>query len=234
MLYKDLRNHGSSPHAEPMTYEAMAADVLHFCENHSLSNISLLGHSMGGKVAMSLALSATLPSDLLTHLIIADIAPSRGALSPEFQSYVRAMREIEEKAVSSRKEAQEILTSYESDPVIRAFLLTNLDTKTHPLKFRIPLDIVGSSIPNIGSFPYQPGERTWNGKTLFIKGTKSKFINNRNLPVAKQFFPNMSLRTLDADHWVHAERPNEFRQFVEDFIQDSDKFDIYSTSTDGN
>ncbi|KAI0359938.1 alpha/beta-hydrolase [Trametes cingulata] len=218
----DLRNHGTSPHAEPHTYEAMAADVLHFCQEHSLSNISLLGHSMGGKVAMTVALDPKLPSDLLSHLIVADIAPSRGALSDEFQGYIRGMKKIEESHVKTRQEADRILREFEQDPMTRAFLLMNLEHPTahhpHPLRFRVPVDLLGNSIPEIGGFPYSPGERTWDGPTLFIKGEKSKYINRHNLDAAKAFFPNMVLETLDAGHWVHSERPNEFKALVTNFI----------------
>lgn len=214
----DLRNHGSSPHAEPMTYESMATDVLHFLRSNSLSKVSLLGHSMGGKVAMAVALSAELPADAIEHLIVEDIAPSNAALSTDFQSYVEAMKKIERSEVSSRREAQDILAPYESDPITRAFLLTNLDTTAQPFKFRIPLDIIESSISDLGGFPYQPGECSWRGNTLFVKGAKSKYINKNNIPIAKEFFPSMSLETLDAGHWVHAERPNEFKKLVVDFI----------------
>jgi hypothetical protein len=79
--------------------------------------------------------------------------------------------------------------------------LTNLDSTTRPLKFQVPLDIIGASINDIAGFPYQPGERTWHGNTLFIKGAKSKYINRKNIPIAKEFFPTMSLETLDASHW---------------------------------
>ena len=85
--------------------------------------------------------------------------------------------------------------------MIRAFLLTNLDSTARPLKFQIPLDIIGASIPNLGSFPYKPGERTWRGNTLFVKAAKSKYINKNNLPISKEFFPTMSLETLDTSHW---------------------------------
>ncbi|EED85974.1 hypothetical protein POSPLDRAFT_44054 [Postia placenta Mad-698-R] len=202
----DLRNHGTSPHARPMTYSAMAADVLHFCREHSLTNVSLLGHSMGGKVAMAFALSPDCPRDLLSHLIVADMAPSKGALSPEFNGYVEALRKIEDAKITSRKDAQHILTPYEQDPMTRAFLLTNLKPSDHhhphkPLEFQIPLQIIGDSIPELGSFPYEPGERVWGGPTLFIKGTHSKYINNRNIPIAKQFFPHMVLEKLEAGHW---------------------------------
>ncbi|KAI0368626.1 alpha/beta-hydrolase [Pilatotrama ljubarskyi] len=219
----DLRNHGTSPHAEPHTYEAMAADVLHFCQSHALSSISLLGHSMGGKVAMTVALDPALPSDLLSHLIVADIAPSRGALSDEFQGYIRGMKKIEESHVKTRQEADRILREFEQDPMTRAFLLMNLEHPTahhpHPLRFRVPVDLLGNSIPDIGGFPYSPGERTWEGPTLFIKGEKSKYINKHNVDTAKAFFPNMVLETLDASHWVHSERPNEFKALVTNFIK---------------
>ncbi|KAI0090360.1 Alpha/Beta hydrolase protein [Irpex rosettiformis] len=202
----DLRNHGEAPHVRPMTYSAMAVDVLEFFRAHSLRNVSLLGHSMGGKVAMCVALDPDLQQDLLTHLIVADIAPSKGALSPEFQRYVEAMKKIEDSKVSTRQEAQQILTPYESDAMTRAFLLTNLlpavhDHHHHALKFRVPIDIIGEAIPEIGNFPCEPGEQAWEGPTIFIKGTRSKYINHHNIPIAEQFFPNMKLRTLDAGHW---------------------------------
>ncbi|EMD31298.1 hypothetical protein CERSUDRAFT_100492 [Gelatoporia subvermispora B] len=215
----DLRNHGTSPHAEPMTYLSMASDVLQFCRDHSLRNVSLLGHSMGGKVAMTVALNPDTPTDLLSRLIVADIAPSKGKLSDEFDGYIRALKKIAESRVTTRQEAQKILEPYEKDPMTRAFLLTNFDTSHHgPLKPKIPIDIVGNSIPELGSFPYEPGERTWEGTTLFIRGTKSRYINERNTAIAKRFFPNMIMKTLDAGHWVHSERPHEFKALVEDFI----------------
>ncbi|KAI8980132.1 alpha/beta-hydrolase [Trametes punicea] len=220
----DLRNHGTSPHAEPHTYEAMAADVLHFCKTHSLTNVSLLGHSMGGKVAMSVALDPKLPSELLSHLIVADVAPARGALSSEFQGYIRGMKKIEESQVKTRQEADRLLREFEQDPMTRAFLLMNLEYPTahhhHPLRFRIPVDLLGNSIPELGGFPYAPGERTWEGPTLFIKGEKSKYINKHNIDTAKAFFPNMVLETLDAGHWGEwLGRPNEFKTLVTNFIK---------------
>ncbi|KAI0076192.1 alpha/beta-hydrolase [Panus rudis PR-1116 ss-1] len=216
----DLRNHGDSPHAEPMTYSAMAEDVLAFLQKHSLENVSLIGHSMGGKVAMAVALNPDLPKDILSKLIVVDMSPAKGPMSPEFQSYIEAMKKIEQSQVTSRQQAQKILMPYESDPSIRAFLLTNLNTHhAHaPLHFKIPVDIIGKAIPEIGSFPYEPGERTWEGKSLFIKGTRSAYLNHKNIPIAKKFFPNMRLEELDAGHWVHAEKPNEFRKLVNDFI----------------
>lgn len=102
----------------------------------------------------------------------------------------------------------------------RQFLLTNAITAPDKtVKFRIPLDIIHESIPSIGEFPYQPGEVSWSGPTLFIKGEHSNYINRRNIPVCKEFFPSMELETLDAGHWVHAERPMEFVDLVDKFVR---------------
>ncbi|KAK7462740.1 hypothetical protein VKT23_007327 [Stygiomarasmius scandens] len=207
-----------------MTYTQMAADVLHFIQKKELREISLLGHSMGGKVAMSLALNPSLPPSTLSNLIVADIAPSRGKLSDEFLTYIQAMKKIEDMKLKTRKEATEVLREYEKDASVVAFLLTNIIIPSGPTEyvhFRIPLDILGDAIPEIGSFPYAPGETKFEGNTLFIKGEKSNFINRHNIPAVEAFFPNMKMQTLDAGHWVHGERPNEFKKLVLDFIRES-------------
>ncbi|KAJ7682104.1 alpha/beta-hydrolase [Mycena polygramma] len=215
----DLRNHGASKHAQPMTYNAMAADVVHFIRQHSLSDVSLVGHSMGGKVAMTVALDASLPASTLSKLIVVDIAPARGKLSEEFTRHISAMKKIEAAKISSRKEALEILQEYEKNPDVCAFLLTNLVLQPNASHFRIPVDIVGNSMEEIGSFPFAPEETQWEGETLFIKGSRSKFINRHNTPLAERFFPAMKLEQLDTDHWVHSEKPHEFATLVQDFVQ---------------
>ncbi|KAG7097449.1 hypothetical protein E1B28_004794 [Marasmius oreades] len=206
----DLRNHGDSPHKRPHTYEAMTADLFHFFQTHQLKDITLIGHSMGGKVAMSMALHPELPKDTISELIVEDIAPSRGSLSSDFRSYVEAMRFMEESCVKTRKEAIEILSKTEKNVDIVNFLLTNLITPRSgsgdSVQFRVPLDALHDHLDDLGSFPYNPGDVEWNGPTLFIKGNKSNYINKNNLPIAQQFFPNMKSLTLDASHWVHAER----------------------------
>ncbi|KAJ6560266.1 alpha beta-hydrolase [Mycena capillaripes] len=215
----DLRNHGSSEHVRPMTYSAMAADVIHFIRQHSLSDVSLIGHSMGGKVAMTVALESSLPASTLSNLIVVDIAPSRGELSKEFKGYISAMKKIEAAKVSSRKEALEILQEYETDPDVCAFLLTNLVQQPNASHFRIPVELIGDSIEEMGSFPFTPDETRWEGKTLFIKGSKSSYINRHNIPLAEKLFPAMKLEHLDTNHWVHSEKPQEFTTLVQDFIQ---------------
>ncbi|KAG8681322.1 hypothetical protein FRC09_017566 [Ceratobasidium sp. 395] len=216
----DLRNHGESPHAEAMDYSSLAEDILHFCQSKSLSKISLIGHSLGGKVVMALALDPALPKGLLSHLIVVDISPAVGPVSPEFRNYIGAMEEIEAAKVLTKKQAEDILKNYESDPSVRGFLLHNLvaPSKGEPLRFRIPISIIANGIDGIGDFPHTPGQEKWEGPVLFVKGAKSKYINRRNTPVMEQYFPNMKLEILDAGHWVHAEKPQEFIELVSNFV----------------
>ncbi|KAG8947944.1 hypothetical protein FRC04_010141 [Tulasnella sp. 424] len=171
---------------------------------------------------MAAALSPDLPPEVLSKLIVVDMSPARGPISDEFKTYLKAMKEIEHKRVKSRKEADDVLQAYEPDVSVRQFLLTNLDRAptgaTPHQKFRIPLDILDKGIDGIGDFPYEPDHRKWEGKTLFVKGSKSKYINRRNIPIAKEYFPNMEMITLEAGHWVHAEQPVEFVNRVSEFI----------------
>ncbi|KAK2460132.1 hypothetical protein APHAL10511_007811 [Amanita phalloides] len=223
----DLRNHGTSPHVAPMTYEHMAADVSHFFAKHNLQDASLLGHSMGGKVAMAVALShASSNTDQrigLSNVIVADIAPVRAALSEDFVKYIQAMLKIEQTGLKTRSEAANVLEDYEKDPDVRQFLLTNLVIppafSPDRLKFQIPVSLLNESISALGSFPYEPGECSWSGRTLVIKGSKSKYINRLNLPILQTFFPNARLEVLEAGHWVHAEKPHEFKKLVVNFVR---------------
>ncbi|KAF9007466.1 Alpha/Beta hydrolase protein [Cyathus striatus] len=193
----DLRNQGHSPHIRPMTYPHMASD-------HKLSQITLMGHSMGGKAAMTTALQSPPSSNLIKNLIVVDIAPAKGKISSEFRGYVDAMRKIEAEGLKSKREALDFLERYERDVSIRHFLLTNLLplTPANPTcKFRVPLDILHESVPDIGDFPYESGECIFKGPTLFVKGSKSRYINKHNMHTLEEFFPARWVKTLDTGHW---------------------------------
>ncbi|BGP38161.1 hypothetical protein JCM10449v2_002088 [Rhodotorula kratochvilovae] len=215
----DLRNHGTSPHKRECSYEDLAADVRAFIQDEQrLDDCIVVGHSMGGKVAMALALGGCEP---LSKLVVVDIAPGVGKVSPEFQAYLDAMKEINEAKVMSRKEADAIMQKVEPDLGVRQFLLTNLDRAdpSSPYQFRLPLDFLNNAIGEIGHFPYAPGEKVFNKPSLFLKGKKSKYINSRNIPLIKQFFPSSQLEVLNAGHWVHAERPKEFVELLDRFCK---------------
>ncbi|KAG6865003.1 hypothetical protein C0991_005691 [Blastosporella zonata] len=203
----------------------MAADVEHFITKNELSNVSLLGHSMGGKVAMSLALSPSCPD--LANLIISDIAPTRSSLSPSFKRYLGVMARIADPSsnIRTREQADAALKAEEQDLAVRQFLLTNLDVPSKQLngtvKFKIPVNILTDAIADLGSFPYMPdGSHQWQGRTLVVKGAKSDYISDASIPLFKSFFPAMQLETMDTGHWVHAEKPNEFKKIFINFILD--------------
>ncbi|KZT34007.1 alpha/beta-hydrolase [Sistotremastrum suecicum HHB10207 ss-3] len=219
----DLRNHGTSPHAEPMDYRSMADDVHHFLDQQELKRVVLLGHSMGGKVAMTLALTPSLQDDVLSQLIVEDTAPGRGSISEEFLHYVDVMSEIETGGFKTRKEADGHLAKTVPDPTIRSFLLTNLlPASGSGLKFRVPLDIIRNYIGHIGDFPYAPHETTFAKQTLLIKGVKSSYVNRHNIPTAEAFFSDLKVQALDTGHWVHAEEPRGFVDLVANFTSQQD------------
>ncbi|SNX83046.1 uncharacterized protein MEPE_01752 [Melanopsichium pennsylvanicum] len=232
----DLRNHGTSPHIDGLAYSDMAQDVIEFMRSKHLSNVGLIGHSMGGKVSMSVALHPELPEGMLRNLISVDMSAKRGPLSPEFERYIDAMVQIRDKPCKSRTEADEILQATEKDLGVRQFLLTNLTRDPPSAKtwsWRIPVNIIRKNIAQIGDFPYNPvnatedeiagGDpsapaRVWEGETLFIKGSKSKYVNRRNILTNQKYFPNVKLVHMETGHWCQAEKPNEFVQVVEDFL----------------
>ncbi|KAG6845605.1 hypothetical protein H0H87_006658 [Tephrocybe sp. NHM501043] len=161
-------------------------------------------------------------TEVLSKLIVVDVAPTRMKLTAEFKGYIEGMQKIERLQLRTKKEALEVLEDYEADPIVRQFLLTNLNvmTASEPFaKFRVPLDTLGNAIPEIGWFPYAPGERKWEGSTMFIKGAQSPFINKHSLAPMESFFPHLQFDILDTGHWVHGERPAEFKKLVESFIR---------------
>lgn len=218
----DLRNHGTSPHDASTTYVHYASDVSAFFKAQGLADPILMGHSMGGKVAMTQAL---LDSASISKLISVDMSPARGRISPEFAKYIDGMRAVDAAQVRSKKDADAILKDYEPSLPIRQFLLTNLiqKNKDEPFSFRLPLDILHESIHNIGDFPVTEADGvTFDKPTLFIKGADSKYINRKNVPVAEALFPNSRLEVVQgAGHWVHSEKPKEFVDIVTAFCAEA-------------
>ncbi|KAI1736172.1 alpha beta hydrolase fold family [Xylaria scruposa] len=225
----DLRNHGESPHAHRHDYVAMADDVAGFISEHGLKEPTLIGHSMGAKTAMTLALDQ--PS-LISDLVSVDNAPVDATLSRNFATYIRGMRHIEEAGATRQSEADKILESYESDVGIRQFLLGNLyrttvtsdddDAKSEQknvVKFRIPLDTLAKSLDNLGDFPFRnPDERRFEKPALFVRGTHSKYVADEVIPLIGRFFPRFSLFDIEAGHWVISEKPAEFLRAVVEFL----------------
>lgn len=214
----DMRNHGDSPHSASMSYMDMAGDVARFLAEHSLRDTALIGHSLGGKVVMSVALDRALSADRVARMVSVDISPAEGPISREFIQYTQRMIEIDDARVSSRKEADDMLSTIEPDPAVRMFLLTNLVRSGDALRFRNPLRAMLPELEGIGSFPFKPGTAEWDGPTLLIKGQRSKFINRHSAETARRFFPHMQLVEMPTAHWCQAERPHEFKEIVRAFL----------------
>ncbi|CAG8483200.1 5283_t:CDS:2 [Paraglomus brasilianum] len=214
----DLRNHGESPHSSVHTYESMASDVAEFIVQQKLDRSVLIGHSMGGKVVMTLAL---LQYPQVSQVIVVDTAPVNFRLSSNFSSYIAAMKKVDAADVSKQSFANEILEEDIEDITVRQFLLTNLtkDPQTGLYKWRIPLDTLEDALNDLGGFPFKSAHHTFKKRALFIAGTKSNYVPPKVYPTIRSFFPNAVFAELDAGHWVHAEKPHEFTAIVSDFIK---------------
>ncbi|KAJ5542419.1 hypothetical protein N7535_004839 [Penicillium sp. DV-2018c] len=215
----DLRNHGHSFHDPEHNYNVMAEDVQEFIKQQNLDKCVLIGHSMGAKAAMAVALRSP---ETVSALIPVDNAPVNAALASDFPKYVRGMQKIEAEKVTKQSDADKILADYEESLPIRQFLLTNLirSEEDNTLKFRVPLSIIGGSLENMADFPFKQSDNIkYEGPTLFVRGTKSRYVSDKTLPAIKAFFPNAQIADVDAGHWLISEKPEAFRQAVVKFLE---------------
>jgi pimeloyl-ACP methyl ester carboxylesterase len=208
----DLRNHGASPHAPHMSYPAMAEDVLETLRSRGALPCTLVGHSMGGKVAMAAALEAP---GAITRLLVADIAPVR--YKPAFRAYAEAMAAIPMAPGLTRIEADRALAATIEAPGIRAFLLQNIRFGPQP-GWRINLPAIAASLPAIEDWP-ELDEGAYLGPSLFVGGERSDYILPEHRPLIRALFPAARFATLkQAGHWLHADNPDGFVSLVDAFI----------------
>lgn len=209
----DQRNHGKSPHSDEFSYELMAADVVEYCESHNLTNIILLGHSMGGKTAM---LTACQNEGLVEKLIVVDIAPKYYA--PHHQQILEGLTKLDEAKLSSRGDAEDLLEKFIPETGVRLFLLKNLYWKNKDqLSLKLNLDALRANIENIGEA--LPEDLSYSGPALFIRGEKSNYITPEDQETIKKQFPKALISTIKgAGHWVHAENMKEFYGIVIHFV----------------
>lgn len=208
----DLRNHGQSPHAEGMSYEAMAQDVLLTLERLDVKRCYLLGHSMGGKVAMTVA---RLSPPTVQRLIVADIAPL--AYQHGHDDVFSAMREVEKAVVTTRQQADELMACHVDQRMTRQFLATNLVRHEDRLVWRVGLDNIEADYAHIVAAP--GGEGTIDAPSLLIRGGASPYVDDEGLAAAHALMTTLDVETMEgAGHWIHAEMPERFRQCVETFL----------------
>lgn len=209
----DLRNHGASPWDAAMDYPAMAKDVADSMAALGAPHAAVIGHSMGGKVAMRLALSRP---DAVERLVVADIAPV--AHPPALRPYVAAMQAIPLHPGLTRKEADAALAGAVPQPGIRAFLVQNLRiTAGKAPAWRLNLAAIAAGMPAIEGFPADPG--SYPGPTLVLAGERSDYIRPAHHDVFRTRFPRVRFATIPAaGHWVHAENPDAFLAAVDAFL----------------
>ncbi len=201
----DQRNHGRSPHSAVFNYEVLANDLLNYIKNHKLKNVILMGHSLGGKTAMQLAVKHP---DLVQKLIIVDISPK--AYPVHHNKIIEALQSLDFDDLKSRGEADIKLAEYIDDASVRQFLLKSLYwVEKEQLAFRFNLKAIADHITEVGKV--LADKMVYKGPSLFIDGASSAYIVDEDEDLILEHFPEAEIVTIaDAGHWVHAEQPKRF------------------------
>lgn len=209
----DQRNHGQSPHSDEWDYTAMVSDLNEFLDTHHLEQAIIVGHSMGGKVAMEFAGKH---SEKVADLVVVDIGPKYYA--PHHAKILEGLTSIDLSAIVSRSDADNKLIVYVKEPGVRQFLLKNLGrTKEGNFIWNNNLPVIKAKIEEVGKA--LPERLMYDGRCLFISGSNSKYITEEDLPGIAQRFPNYRLVTIEgAGHWVHAEKPAEFIETLVNYL----------------
>jgi len=214
VLSLDLRNHGESPWVDGMDYRDMAEDVAAFIKRHALGPCTLIGHSMGGKTAMMLALTR---AELVKRLVVVDIAPVERETG--FNSYIDAMSEVPLPACESRADVEEYLEGVVRDKMVRTFLVQNLIRGDGGFRWRINLSALADGMDDIADFPQPDNCRSFSSPTLFVAGAASDYIQPHHLSDINRLFPSADVAHIPgAGHWLHAEAPEPFLKEVMAFL----------------
>ena len=211
----DLRNHGQSPHSDQWKYWIMAEDVLELIEKEKLQDVNLLGHSMGGKVGMRLALDSP---EMISKLIVSDIAPKKYPVTN--QDVVSALLKVNPGKLSSRKEVEDILAANLKDTGTIQFLLKNLywqeEGGNKKLAWRFNLPVIAKNLAEVSMPTDSPAP--CDVETLFLRGENSNYILDEDIPAIKKIFPRSTVQTVPGSgHWIHADNPKAMFDAVMQF-----------------
>lgn len=213
VLAMDARNHGASPHAEGMRYPTLAADVLETLDERGIAQAAVIGHSMGGKTAMTLAVMAP---ERVGRLLVSDIAPV--PYRHGNASIARAMQAIRLHTGLSRHEAEAALADTVPVAAVRTFLVQNLQFGAEP-HWRIGLDEIAAAVPDLEGWETPSGQ--FSGTTLFVAGAQSDHVLPEHRPMIRALFPAARFVSVkNAGHWVHADNPAGFLSIVEALLHD--------------
>ena len=210
----DLRNHGQSFHAPQMDYRVMAEDVSALINSVDVADCLVIGHSMGGKVALQLAIDQP---QLLKRMVIADIAPV--SYRHDHNATLEALMAVELEQVNSRADADQQMQAYIPEAALRAFLLQNLVRQDSHWQWRVNLDAIESHMAELTSFQL-PAAKFIDLPALFIYGTRSNYVGETEKTVIQQQFRRAKLLPIEgAGHWLHAEKPDIFLQATLDYLK---------------
>jgi len=212
VLTPDLRNHGRSPHMPTHTYPEMADDLQEFLEKHWVFKTALVGHSMGGKVAMQLALHHP---DMVERLVVVDIAP--GPATDNHGHIFRALLDLDLSRIETRQEAEAWLEPRVPELGTRQFLLKNITRNTEgAFAWKMNLPVLWEAYPSIlAGVQGDPFDKP----TLFIRGERSNYVQDEDFPLIQDLFPQAQVVTIEgAGHWVHADKPAELLAVLREFL----------------
>ncbi len=214
VITADLRNHGESPWDDRHDYPALADDVARVIEKHAGGQAAVLGHSMGGKVAMVLALAQP---ELVERLVVVDIAPTRSTATPI--EFVRAMRALPLERFTERHDVKEALARAIPDPAVRGFLTLNVVAGSDGLSWTVNLAAIEDNFDAILGFPEYPPGACFTKPTLVLAGSKSPYVQPHHHPEIRRLFPAATIEVLEgAGHWVHADATGAFVTAVGRFL----------------
>ncbi|MCS7267282.1 MAG: alpha/beta fold hydrolase [Geminicoccaceae bacterium] len=212
----DLRNHGRSPHHPVMDYPAMAADLEALLDRLGLPRASFLGHSMGGKAAMVLALARP---RRVERLAVVDVAPVDYGPRPEFEAYLRAMSAIDPARFARRAEVEAELARTVADPRIRAFLASNLELREDRLVWAPNLSVLRERLDTLAGFPSDLPPAPADLPVLAVRGGRSEYLRPEHEAAFRRLFPALELVTLpEAGHWVHVDAPGALLALLDRFL----------------
>ena len=213
----DARNHGDSPHADSMSYQQMAEDVARFFVENELENVVLLGHSMGGKTAMQLALQFP---DRIAALIVVDIAPVCYDHLHKQLKLIEAMQELDLAGEMSRSEIEKKLAVKIPEKRLLSFLMTNLNRQNGQFQWRIGLEQIAAGMQELLNYPEL--KSVFKGPVQFIGGENSAYLKFEYHALIRKYFPESRITMLDnCGHWLHVEQPAAFQKTVNEFLQDN-------------
>ena len=213
----DARNHGDSPHADSMSYQQMAEDVARFFVENELENVVLLGHSMGGKTAMQLALQFP---DRIAALIVVDIAPVCYDHLHKQLKLIEAMQELDLAGEMSRSEIEKKLAVKIPEKRLLSFLMTNLNRQNGQFQWRIGLEQIAAGMPDLLNYPEL--KSVFKGPVQFIGGENSTYLKFEYHALIRKYFPESRITMLEnCGHWLHVEQPVAFQKTVNEFLQDN-------------